>query len=331
MTQPPNRPPTWFPLPQPNRPPKPYFQYSKAVLWSLTAAFALGWLFILIGNGQSASSSAVNPVFNLGISLFLGTLITALILDFRGFFTLRGSIKWRQVGILLGLMYLAFFFFSFGVYLFRLFREAQRPAAQPEIAPATASFGGRLDPRHSAIFGMLCVALITVCWFAAASAGSSTAASPQATQVANSANHDPTHTPHAATNTPSSHATATGTPSPTATTKPTPTNTPKPQPTNTPKPQPTNTPRPQPTNTPAPSCSTGGAPANPWCYTFTNTGKTISNPPGNFCNYFNCIPSFWQSTNGYIEECADFTYSHSGGVSGSCSHHGGNLRPLYQP
>ena len=180
------------------------------MLWSLTAAFALGWLFILIANGQSTSSSAVSPVFNLGISLFLGTLITALILDFRGFLTLRGSITWRQAGILLGLVYLAFFFFGFGVYLYRLFREAQRPAARPEVAPAATSFGGRPDPRHSTIFGVLCVALITACWFAAASAGASTAASPQATQVANSGHNNPTNTPYsAATNGPATAAPAT--------------------------------------------------------------------------------------------------------------------------
>jgi hypothetical protein len=28
-------------------------------------------------------------------------------------------------------------------------------------------------------------------------------------------------------------------------------------------------------------------------------------------------------------ECSDGMYSQSGGESGSCSHHGGNLRPLY--
>jgi hypothetical protein len=55
----------------------------------------------------------------------------------------------------------------------------------------------------------------------------------------------------------------------------------------------------------------------------------IYSPPTNFCDYFNCIPSFWNSTNGYVEECVDGTYSHSGGRSGACSHHGGELRPLY--
>ena len=52
-------------------------------------------------------------------------------------------------------------------------------------------------------------------------------------------------------------------------------------------------------------------------------------PPSSFCKYFNCIPSFWTSTNGYIEECVDETYSHSGGRS--CSYHVVNQRPLYQP
>jgi hypothetical protein len=70
-----------------------------------------------------------------------------------------------------------------------------------------------------------------------------------------------------------------------------------------------------------------GAPANPWNYNFCG-GGTISAPPSNFCTFFNCIVSFWQSTKGYVEECMDGTYSHSGGRSGSCSSHGGNLRAL---
>jgi hypothetical protein len=44
---------------------------------------------------------------------------------------------------------------------------------------------------------------------------------------------------------------------------------------------------------------------------------------------FDCIPSFWDSTNGFVMQCSDGLYSHSGGRSGSCSHHGGNRRALY--
>ncbi len=74
-----------------------------------------------------------------------------------------------------------------------------------------------------------------------------------------------------------------------------------------------------------------GAPANPWHYNFctANTGKYIYSPAASFCSYFKCIASFWKSTSGYVDECQDGTYSHSGGRSGACSYHGGELRPLW--
>jgi hypothetical protein len=120
-------------------------------------------------------------------------------------------------------------------------------------------------------------------------------------------------------------ATATPVATPTATPAPTPTPTPKP----TPKPA---TPAPV-VATPAPAppvANTCGAPSNPWGYNFCG-GNFISSPPSNFCSYFNCIASFWKSTNGYVEQCADGTFSHSGGRQGSCSSHGGNRQPLYGP
>lgn len=118
----------------------------------------------------------------------------------------------------------------------------------------------------------------------------------------------------------------------TPTPRPTPTPTPKPTPTPTPvpavpTPSPTLPPPPPPPPSPPPSLC--GAPANPWNYNLCG-GSVISNPPSNFCSYFPCIPSFWNQTNGYVEECADGDYSHSGGVRGSCSSHGGNRQPLYQ-
>ena len=102
---------------------------------------------------------------------------------------------------------------------------------------------------------------------------------------------------------------------------PTPTQAPVTQPTPAPTAPP---PSPPPTQAPSNLC---GAPSNPWGYNFCG-GGTISNPPSSFCNYFACIASFWRSTNGYVEQCSDGMYSHSGGVSGSCSSHGGNRRPL---
>jgi hypothetical protein len=107
-----------------------------------------------------------------------------------------------------------------------------------------------------------------------------------------------------------------------------PTVAPTPRPTVAPTARPTAAPTAKPTAAPtAPPRNLCGAPPNPWNYNFSG-GGTISSPPGNFCDYFNCIASFWTSTNGYVEECMDGTYSHSGGRSGSCSSHGGNLRSL---
>jgi hypothetical protein len=73
-----------------------------------------------------------------------------------------------------------------------------------------------------------------------------------------------------------------------------------------------------------------GYPLNPWCYSVTSGGSVIYSPPSNLCDYLNCISSFWSSTNGYVIQCADGEFSHSGGVSGSCSTHDGNWRPLYR-
>lgn len=95
----------------------------------------------------------------------------------------------------------------------------------------------------------------------------------------------------------------------------------------TPKPQPTQTP-PKPTPT-KPACQAVNN--NPWCYNFS-PGTLIYYPPNGFCNYFNCIASFYGSDDpgdGYIVECGDGTYSQSGGERGACSSHNGVQQPLY--
>ena len=74
-----------------------------------------------------------------------------------------------------------------------------------------------------------------------------------------------------------------------------------------------------------------GSPLNPWCFSVVSGGSVIYSPPSDLCSWIDCIPSFWDSTNGYVIQCADGEFSHSGGVSGSCSSHGGNSRPLYRP
>jgi hypothetical protein len=89
---------------------------------------------------------------------------------------------------------------------------------------------------------------------------------------------------------------------------------------------------PAPTAKPAPTQQDQnlcGAPANPWGYNFCG-GSFITNPAATICNYFNCIASFWNGR-GYVMECSDTTFGKSGGISGSCSSHGGNYRALRAP
>lgn len=128
---------------------------------------------------------------------------------------------------------------------------------------------------------------------------------------------------------------AVSTPTPAATTQPTisattaPTVTPTAQPTHqvTPTPHPTQRPTPKPTPRPTqPPCQSVNN--NPWCYNFS-PGNLIYNPPSSFCGYFACVSTFWSATNGYVAECSNGDYTHSGGVRGACSRDGGVLRPLY--
>jgi hypothetical protein len=71
-----------------------------------------------------------------------------------------------------------------------------------------------------------------------------------------------------------------------------------------------------------------GAPANPFGYNFCGRGTFITSPNPSTCSYFNCIANFGNGI-GYMEECADATYSMSGGRQGSCSHHGGDKQPVF--
>jgi len=151
----------------------------------------------------------------------------------------------------------------------------------------------------------------------------------------------PAYTPTAlapsATATPPRTVAATASPSATATVTPSPTGTPTVAPTKAAvvvvaTPKPTTRPTTPPPPPPPPAFNYCGAPSNPWHYSFCG-GNLISSPPSNFCNYFGCIASFWHEdipNDGYVVQCADRTFSLSGGESGGvCNYHGGPLRPLY--
>lgn len=55
-----------------------------------------------------------------------------------------------------------------------------------------------------------------------------------------------------------------------------------------------------------------------WSLDFSSSSSSSSA----FCATHACIPNF-DDGQGSIVQCADGSYSHSGGIQGACSHHGG--------
>jgi hypothetical protein len=73
----------------------------------------------------------------------------------------------------------------------------------------------------------------------------------------------------------------------------------------------------------------------PVTYANDNSGQQhvqVAPPPpaseADFCTTHACIESFYEGT-GYIVQCADGMWSHSGGNSGACSYHGGETSNTY--
>jgi hypothetical protein len=56
----------------------------------------------------------------------------------------------------------------------------------------------------------------------------------------------------------------------------------------------------------------------------SNSGSSAAD----FCAMHTCIDSFYDGA-GYIVQCNDGMWSHSGGLSGACSYHGGESRNIY--
>ena len=139
----------------------------------------------------------------------------------------------------------------------------------------------------------------------------------------------PTHVASVAKSQPT-HQTA----KPTAIVKPTNTPVPTTVPTQVPTSVPTAIPTAVPTQAPVATTAPTQPPAqtgvngNPWGYNFV-PGNTIYAPASAFCSYFTCVSTFWKDTSGYVVECVNGRYSHSGGVSGACSRDGGEGQTLY--
>jgi hypothetical protein len=92
-------------------------------------------------------------------------------------------------------------------------------------------------------------------------------------------------------------------------------------------------PSPTPTDmsSPPPTAPLGDVNGNPWGYTLVPGSTPVTRPVSIFCNgvYFSCVATFWTDTQGYVAQCWDGLYTHSGGISDACSQDGGVEYPLY--
>jgi hypothetical protein len=70
-----------------------------------------------------------------------------------------------------------------------------------------------------------------------------------------------------------------------------------------------------------PTCATGAT------STAAST-DSVTTSTGDFCATHTCIPNFPNGT-GYIVQCSDGEWSHSGGRPGACSYHGGETGTTY--
>jgi hypothetical protein len=300
---PPPQPPGQPAVQQP--PLKPYSDGVLCILFLLNISF---WICAFFGGG----------VGNFGKSAITGSIVAFCIMDWRGFVSLDGWIKWKQFSgkkkFWLSCLFIFTLPIAFVVYLVRrvnAFSEA-RKRKMPELPYRK----GR--PVLAMVIGFFVFIFVL-----AGSSGNASGEGATIMTIAPTPTQQVAHT--APTQKPAMKPTPTLTPSPT----PTPISTPTPSPTLTPTPEPTQPPVQQSQQQPAqqaPAPATG-VNNNPWGYDF-NPGNYIYSPNSGFCSYFSCINNFWNG-NGYVEECSDGMYGKSGGISGSCSHHGGNYRPLY--
>jgi len=194
----------------------------------------------------------------------------------------------------------------------------------PPPPPPKPTFRQRFNqlPKKTK-FGLGCGTLLLilamcVCSSVAASTGSRTAAPVADAQPTAVPTQPPTPTP---TIEPTKAPTAKPTAMAVKQTVPTPIPTKAP----TPRPTPTQPPAPAPAPTQAPK----GVNGNPWGYNFV-PGNYIYSPNAAFCDYFQCVTTFWTKTSGYVAECGNGEYTHSGGLSGACSRDGGVAQVLYQ-
>jgi len=327
-----------------NQPPVPPAQprpYSKNTLMAFIGFYSAFWIFGFI-SGAASSNAFATFLGRVGISLLWGILASVLIMDWHGYTTIDGLVKWQQMRksrrFWMWCVHIFLCMFVLGVYLTRkalsyLRSSHQVSGTQWQVVPKSRKH------RTGVIAGTVIALLAFVAYSSSATSSVSTTTVSTTAPVVNTSptsivdsqpSDTPTDEPTQVTLKATSVPTIVPTRAPVATqaplATPIPTQPPAPTPVPTRAPVPTKAPAPTPVPTQPPATGLNG---NPYGYNLTAPGNLIYSPPSDICNYFDCIASFWNNTNGYVDECVDGMYSHSGGVRGACSRHGGEAQPLY--
>lgn len=284
--------------------------YTNKMLVILMCVYITFWIVAFIGGSFPVNSSGNIFLTALAESLVCGLFVSVLIMDWKGYTTLNGLITWQQRGVKKALIVCALtflFMITIGIYLVRAYLQSRRALTGQTYRPIKARRN-----TVAMIVGIV-VCLFSLLSFSVNASASATAATAHTTQAA--------HPTIAAKQVvkkaiPTQKSFPTPTPIP-----PTPTPVP-PTPTPIP-PTPTLVPP-----TPTPVQAVTGVGGNPYGYDF-NAGTLIYSPGADLCGYVACVTTFWTDTNGYVVECANGEYSHSGGVRGACSRDGGVEAILY--
>ncbi len=322
--------------------------YSGFVLALCIVAY-LGFWGLGFFSTALSDSHTVRTTLVLAASLLCGVMISVLITDWRGYVTLDGLIQWRRIRrssrVVLFFITSLLFVIVLGVYLLRktsLYAQGSSAQHLGKTRDAKELRGGGSVGRP--LFGLAAGVLVALSVFFLYTSPTSSESNITGVNGRVLLVGMPTEgvrvgsTPSvSSTRVPMQMAAGTIgtpyvgiTPTPVANQSSTPTLTPTgvASPTVTPSPTPTDTPTPTPTNTPTPTPTpTTGVNGNPWGYDFV-PGNRIFITPAEFCRYFACINNFTNGK-GYVVECSDGQYSRLGGKSGSCSHHGRVVQPLY--
>jgi hypothetical protein len=124
-------------------PPYQPHQYSGIVLAALTGTYVLAWLLIFADasfyNTASSDTTSSSPGISgsIGITLFFILLIAVLVIDWRGFTTLNGWIRWRRLSggkrFWLVCAYIVLFEFMQPIYLVLVIKDYRKAKAREPL------------------------------------------------------------------------------------------------------------------------------------------------------------------------------------------------------